>query len=551
MKKYVKITALMLAMLLVAGCAQKNKESSEQTAQTETITNVEVSKPEIRTMKDEYKYNGTLKPKDTVNVVGTLSANVEHAYYEVGEYVAKDAKLFDMDTEDVQLSINSAKASLDTVNANIRSAQTGVDLANGSSMESQLSSAKNNITNCQTSLENAKTAAQTAQKGVDNADIQIKQAEIGVKNAQTAIDNAQIALNNAQIALNNAQQTYSDNRQLYEVGGISMEALNNSEDALEQMQNSYNTALNAYNSAQAGYDSANASYQSAVNAKETASNSLTTAQRAVQSAQTALEKANDDYDRLKNTTASENSRRASDSLNTAQASKSSVLAAIDQAQSKLDDASVSSPISGVVLEKNVTVGGFYSAGQTAYKIADTSSMDIEVNISENISSILGLGSKVDITIPSISDEKFEGAVSELSPEANSDGTYKVKVRVPNPDGKLVSGKFANISFAKEESANALSVPRNSVIHKDDEYYVFIIDGDKAVKKNVQIGIDNGDYIEIKKGISVKDDVVTTGQTYLKDGDKVNIVAGDEENSSNTEVSTEVVTEENSKKGDSK
>ena len=274
-------------------------------------------------------------------------------------------------------------------------------------------------------------------------------------------------------------------------------------------------------------------YTQAVNSKQQAEVTLS-------QAKSSLENAQKSYDILVNQTSKENVTKAQDSLNTAQASRKSVQAQIEASESKLSDAVVKSPISGTVSECNVTAGAQLLTAKTPFTIVDLNTVDIQVNVSEDVVPNLKVGDSVQITIPTLSNQAITGHISEISDVSNADGTFKVKVEMSNTDGKLKAGMFAEVNFAKSTSDGAVIVPRDSVLRDGDDYYAFVIEDGKAKKVDVTIGIDAGETIEVKSGIKASDKVVTKGQTYLDDGSKVKVVS--DNGTEITEATTEATTE---------
>lgn len=184
---------------------------------------------------------------------------------------------------------------------------------------------------------------------------------------------------------------------------------------------------------------------------------------------------------------------------------------------KLKDAAIKSPITGVVLECNVTENAIFSAGTVAYVIINLDVVNIEVNAAENIINTIKLGDSVDVKIASVSEEYFKGDVVSVSPGANSDGTFKVKIEVLNSDNILKSGMFAEVDFVKNNHEDVLTVPVNSILSENGETYVYIVEDGIAKKMTVRLGFDHGDSIEILEGLSENMLVVTKGQHYVSDG----------------------------------
>ncbi len=466
MKKYLRVTAAVICMAMLAGCGGK-KDMPEPEEKAEA-TSVEIANPTLNTLKDEYMYSGTIQAAETVDVSAKVQGTVEATYYEVGDKVSAGAVLYRIDDTDYQNALKSAQAALNSANAGVQSAKTAVATANGATMKTQLESAQNAVTNAETNLENSKKS--------------VSDAEVAVTNAQTAYDKA--------------KSDYDINQQLYDVGGLSEDALNNTRIAFEQAENALTTAQNAKSKAELG----------------------------VKSAEDGLAQAKNSYAILSKESTAENTRRANDGLNTAMASQKSASVAVDTAKQQIAYCTVSSPISGTVLSKNVTTGAM--AAGVGYQIVDLSSLNVKVNVSEQIAANVNTGDAVTIVVPTLSDNNtFSGTITGIPPGANADGTYTVKVSIPNSTGTLKAGMFAEVYFAKSTSNNAVVVPRDAVLDDMEEgYYVFVADGNKAKKVVVTTGIDTGDTIELTSGITINDKVVVKGQTYLADGDELNIVA---------------------------
>lgn len=478
MKRYIKITAVAMAILMLSGCGGKGQREDMrgkggmppmgQEQQENTATAVKTQKLDYSEISNEYMYSGSIEPSDEVNVYSALSGKVASVNYDVGDEVQAGDVLFTMDTESIENSIKISEAGVNSSKTSVATAENNLKMANGASMQTQIENAKNTITNAQTSI----------------------------KNAKTSVDNAQAALDSAKISLEKAENDYNINKQLYDAGGLSAESMNNYKDT---------------------YDKAKNSYTQSELALEQAKNQYTSAQDSLKQAQT-------NYDILVNKTSAENVTKARDSLNQAQAQLESSKAQLESSRKNLKDASVETPISGTVSQCNVTEGATLSQGTTPFVIINTNSVDIKVNVSENMINSIKAGDSVRIDIPVLStDSDFNGTISYVSPDSNSDGTYEVKVNIPNSDDALKAGMFAQVYFTKEKNENALVLPRDCVITKDGESYVFAVEEGKAKKCVVEMGIDNGDTVEITSGVTAGMTVVTEGQTYLSDGDSVNDV----------------------------
>ena len=148
---------------------------------------------------------------------------------------------------------------------------------------------------------------------------------------------------------------------------------------------------------------------------------------------------------------------------------------------------------------------------------------------------IAVGDEVAVLMTAVSAEPLTGIVATVAPTVGQTGTYAVTVELDNAEGIIKAGMMAEVSFTAEKAEDTIVLPRNAVIEKDDQTYVYIVKDGTAKKVIVETGIDTGESIEIRKGLKDGDAVVTKGQTYISDGEAVNVT--------NAEVSAEASTEE--------
>ncbi|SHH22777.1 efflux RND transporter periplasmic adaptor subunit [Tepidibacter thalassicus] len=198
--------------------------------------------------------------------------------------------------------------------------------------------------------------------------------------------------------------------------------------------------------------------------------------------------------------------------------------ALENAKSKLNDTTVTSPISGVITSVNINEGEMASSAMPAVSIANLDRVVIETDISENLINKVRIGDVVDISIKSAGKDNFKGKITALSP-ATSQGsmTYPIKIEIDNKNKLIKPGMFAEVNIITDKKEKVITVPSEAVIVKEGNNVVFTVNGDKAHMKNVLLGVDNGEYVEIKNGIKEGDIVVVKGQNYLDEGSKVKII----------------------------
>lgn len=224
----------------------------------------------------------------------------------------------------------------------------------------------------------------------------------------------------------------------------------------------------------------------------------------------------------------------------AEAQLESIQVQMDNLQKNISDCSVTSPMTGVIATRGVERGGFASQAAPAYTVMDLSTIKVEVGVSEQVLNTIKVGDKVSVLMTAVSAEPLTGTVSTISPAAGQTGMYTVKVELNNKDGKIKAGMMAEVSFTMESAADTIVLPRNAVLEKDGEIYVYVVENGVAKKVAVELGIEADDTIEITSGLKDGDAVVTKGQTYISDGEEVNVSNADtkETKTEKTETKTE-------------
>ena len=134
------------------------------------------------------------------------------------------------------------------------------------------------------------------------------------------------------------------------------------------------------------------------------------------------------------------------------------------------------------------------------------------------------GREVRITLAAENELSFIGRVRRIAPVVDTaTGTVKVTVEAIQPPNGVRPGAFVSIDIVRERHATALLLPRESVIRELRTAHVFITEDDLAVKKAVELGLEEGDVVEVLSGLTDGDKVVIAGQGGLDDGQKIKIL----------------------------
>jgi HlyD family secretion protein len=196
-------------------------------------------------------------------------------------------------------------------------------------------------------------------------------------------------------------------------------------------------------------------------------------------------------------------------------------AVVARAEEDLSNATITSPIDGVVLSRDREVGDAVSsiltmgAGATLIMtLGDLSEVYVKGKVDESDIGKVYMGQPARITVESFKDEKFTGKVTKISPmgvEKDNVTTFEVRVSISNESGKLRALMTANAEIILEERKRVLAIPEGAIVYKKDRSTeVDIPDpANEAGKRRVAVtaGISNGSKTEILKGLAEGQQVI--------------------------------------------
>lgn len=199
-------------------------------------------------------------------------------------------------------------------------------------------------------------------------------------------------------------------------------------------------------------------------------------------------------------------------------------AGVNSAQIQLNNASTTTPITGIVSAKDVKVGQLASSQSGSVTIIDSSSFIAEVNVPDKVVGKIQVGQSVQVSVSALDNKKVTGVIDKISPNSNSkDNSYTVKVKIDNSTGELKAGMFARVALPSEKKDNILTVPNEALKMENNVNYLYLADNGKVKKASVDVGISNEKVTEITGNIKEGMEVIVEGQNLLSNGDKVNAV----------------------------
>lgn len=195
-------------------------------------------------------------------------------------------------------------------------------------------------------------------------------------------------------------------------------------------------------------------------------------------------------------------------------------------KARLDNANILSPLSGVVIRRHVQAGAFSKAGIAIFTVADTSTLLAKAVVGEAQITELALGKSVNVKVDALKGQEFKGTITRLSPAASvPTRTFTAEVSIPNPDGQIKVGMFANAEVVGQERKNVLAVPESALVMREDQKTVFVVtEENRVVQKVLKLGDAAGGWVEVLSGLKEGERIVVAGQHKLKDGASIRLGA---------------------------
>ncbi|HUP04884.1 MAG TPA: efflux RND transporter periplasmic adaptor subunit [Bryobacteraceae bacterium] len=217
-------------------------------------------------------------------------------------------------------------------------------------------------------------------------------------------------------------------------------------------------------------------------------------------------------------------------VKTATAQVNSAVAHQQDLSAQLSYSKIYSPMDGVIAERPLWPGEMASPTTTLFTVMDISRVVARVNIAQALAEPVKVGQPATITLTDTG-EKVEGKVTVVSPATDaSSTTVQVWVQADNPGEKLKPGASVHVGVVTNAAQNAMVVPAAAILPGDEGgTAVLVITSDSiAHQRKVDLGIREGDKVQLLNGVSPGDSVVIVGGLGVDDKTKVKVLTQPEE-----------------------
>lgn len=204
---------------------------------------------------------------------------------------------------------------------------------------------------------------------------------------------------------------------------------------------------------------------------------------------------------------------------------------LQELQINLANTVIRSPVDGFIGRRYLDPGAYVTSSTAVVSVVDVSLVRLVANLVERDLRLVSEGVQARIEVDAFPGETFIGHVARIAPVLDpATRTAQIEIEVPNPDFRLKPGMYARVGLSVGTSSGVVVVPREAVVTRTSARGVFRVDvaSDQPTVEFIAlvIGLEDQTYVEVVKGVSEGDLIVTTGAAGLQHGDPV-ALAGEE------------------------
>jgi HlyD family secretion protein len=526
---------------------------------------------EKKDLRQTVSATGIVQPFALIDIKSRAGGEILELSVDVGDRVRKGDFIARIDPTDSQTAFDQAQADVAAARARVSQTQQTLALQKATvataiaeaearvrSSEAQVRSAEAQVRAAEVRLTQAKKQA-AAQPTL--TDVAVRQAKASLATAEKQLDQlqkttdpqarqeARSSLATAKANLDNATINLTRQENLLKKGFVAQSAVDT---AVAQKA----TAQAQYEAAQTRAETVGLGQEAAIAAAQSRVNEVKEAVRAAEANRIQIDLRNQD---VKNAEAALAQSRASlastrEGLNQAKvqlqtsrangmqigiraadiASAQAQIARSEAAQKNtqivLSQTTIRAPSSGVVLQKYVEKGTIIASGsafssgtgggQSIVQIGDLTRIYVDALVDETDIGLVKPGQTVKMTFDAFPDDEFEGVVTRTEPRGTTDNnitTIKTRVELKDPDARLRPGMNAECEFLVAEKKDVLVIPSRAVRTEQGKKFVQVMTGSdektaKPEQREVTIGMDAGDSVEVVSGLKAGDKIVTSTVT---------------------------------------
>lgn len=194
-------------------------------------------------------------------------------------------------------------------------------------------------------------------------------------------------------------------------------------------------------------------------------------------------------------------------------------------QTMLGYLQVRAPFAGIITERNVHPGALVNAtakDKPMLELKQNNHLRLQIDVPENIAASLKMKDTVSFYVSAFPGKKMMGYVSRKAMNVNVQmRNERIEVDVPNENGQLSSGMYADVVLQTKGNATAFSVAKTAVVTSTERKYVLVVRNGKTVKVDVLTGSSSNQQIEVYGNLNEGENVIENANEEIKEGVPLN------------------------------
>lgn len=218
-------------------------------------------------------------------------------------------------------------------------------------------------------------------------------------------------------------------------------------------------------------------------------------------------------------------QQAQAAVATAEAQEAAAKAQVAAHATRLGETKINAPLDGVVAVRRLDPGALVgpTAGAGILTIARIDVLRVFVTVTEREAALVKVGQQARVEVDALSGRDIHGAVVRLAPTLDpATRTLDAEVQIDNAAEELRPGMFGRGSIVVDVHPNAAVIPATALQITNGKRFVFVLAGDKVQRREIETGVDEGTWLEVTKGVSAGEEVVTVGMDAISDGTTVRV-----------------------------
>lgn len=489
---------------------------------------VKVATPQRGKIEQKVTYTGNLEADAMVEIYANTPGKLVDLKVNEGDHVNKDNILAQTDSRELHIVLKQAQAASKVAETQLSTIRTTAQIK----IETQAEAAQASLDAANAQLKQARMLAKAqvisqfeqAKAGVIAAEANLEKAMKGARNQE--IQQAKAAVSGEKAKLENARLNFDRAQKLHEKEAISDRDLDNAKAQLDGAKAQHEARVEQLSLVQEGVR------QEDVIAAET---QLTKAEAALVLSRVTVD--TEDWNtqiaiaesQVKQAEANLLSARELVKIRVWEHDIAAARAQFDQAneqvnlaKKRLDDATITSPVNGIVVNRNADIGDYVSGGPGGSPIFTIVKMDVVKVVFTVPEADLGnvvVGTPISV---STSQQQISANISFVSPIVNPDSrTVRIKAEISNLEYRLKPGMFVEVDIDLSAADDLLLLPREAVLDIQDRVgHVFVAKNGKARQQTVKVGLVWGEKISILEGLTGSTLVIVSGHRQLADGTEI-------------------------------